>query len=125
MGSNSDPNIDAENLGNSTLVAYLVIIIGYIVDGREFIQESILEPIWNFIGTFMFMASGVVAIMTWQGETRAKVTSSSALTEREYNRDIDAGLAMGAMCIIIGIFYMCDFFVSYFARRKLLSEERA
>ena len=45
--SNSDPNIDAENLGNSTLVAYLVIslvlIIGYIVDGREFIQESILE----------------------------------------------------------------------------------
>lgn len=45
--SNSDSNIDAENLGNSTLVAYLVIslvlIIGYIVDGREFIQESILE----------------------------------------------------------------------------------
>ena len=102
------------------------------------------------------MGSGAVAIMTWQGETRAKVTSSSTLTEREYNRlvrqtltvsvavfklssnciipselqilclvfrDIDAGLAMGAMCIIIGIFYMCDFFVSYFARRKLLSED--
>ena len=97
------------------------------------------------------MGSGAVAIMTWQGETRAKVTSSSTLTEMEYNRlarqtlclwlssnciiaselktlclvfrDIDAGLAMGAMCIIIGIFYMCDFFVSYFARRKLLSED--
>ena len=40
-------------------------------------------------------------------------------------RDIDAGLAMGAMCIIIGIIYMIDFFVSYFARRRLLSEERA
>ena len=45
--SNSDTNIDAENIGNSSLVAYLVIsmvlIIGYVIDGREFIQESILE----------------------------------------------------------------------------------
>ena len=44
------------------------------------------QPIWNFIGTFMFMGSGAVAIITWQGETRAKVTSSSTLTEVEYNR---------------------------------------
>ena len=45
--SNTDTNIDAENLGNSTLVTFLVInivlIIGYIIDGTEYIQQSILE----------------------------------------------------------------------------------
>ena len=44
------------------------------------------QPTWNLIGTFMFMGSGACAIMTWQGETRAKLSSSSTLTEREYNR---------------------------------------
>merc|ERR1719166_465160 len=77
--SNTDTNIDAENLGNSTLVTFLVInivlIIGYIIDGTEYIQQSILEPTWNLIGTFMFMGSGACAIMTWQGETRAKLSS--------------------------------------------------
>ena len=50
-----------------------------------------MQPTWNLIGTFMFMGSGACAIMTWQGETRAKLSSSSTLTEREYNRsDISA-----------------------------------
>lgn len=42
-----DTKIDRENLGNSTLVTFmlisLVLIIGYIIDGREYIQQSILE----------------------------------------------------------------------------------
>ena len=45
--SNTDPNIDFENVGNSTLVTYMIIscvlILGYVIDGREYIQESILE----------------------------------------------------------------------------------
>ena len=47
--SNTDNNIDVENLGNSTLVTFMIIplilIIGYVIDGKEFIQESILEVI--------------------------------------------------------------------------------
>ena len=45
--ANTDTNVDFENLGNSTLVTYIVIssvlILGYVIDGREYIQESILE----------------------------------------------------------------------------------
>ena len=45
--SNTDSNIDMENLGNSTLVTFTVIscvlIIGYVIDGREYVQGSILE----------------------------------------------------------------------------------
>ena len=45
--SNTDTNVDFENLGNSTLVSYIIIssvlILGYVIDGREYIQESILE----------------------------------------------------------------------------------
>ena len=42
-----DENIDVENLGNSTLVTFMVItlvlLVGYIIDGVEIIQDSILE----------------------------------------------------------------------------------
>lgn len=42
-----DENIDVENLGNSTLVTFMVItlvlLVGYIIDGVEVIQDSILE----------------------------------------------------------------------------------
>ena len=42
-----DENIDVENLGNSTLVTFMVItlvlLVGYIIDGVEAIQDSILE----------------------------------------------------------------------------------
>ena len=42
-----DENIDVENLGNSTLVSFMVItlvlLVGYIIDGVEVIQDSILE----------------------------------------------------------------------------------
>ena len=51
--SNTDTNIDVENLGNSTLVTFLliplVLILGYVIDGREYVQQSILEVTSEFI----------------------------------------------------------------------------
>ena len=42
-----DENIDAENLGNSTLVTFMVItcvlLVGYVIDGVDIIQSTILE----------------------------------------------------------------------------------
>jgi hypothetical protein len=39
--------LDVENLGNSTLVSFMVInlvlLLGYFMDGREAIQSTILE----------------------------------------------------------------------------------
>eukprot|EP00092_Neocalanus_flemingeri_P036376 GFUD01039604.1.p1 GENE.GFUD01039604.1~~GFUD01039604.1.p1 ORF type:complete len:198 (+),score=11.02 GFUD01039604.1:67-594(+) len=122
-----DPNIDAENLGNSTLVTFLIIsivlIIGYVIDGREYIQQSILEPIWNLLGAIMFTASGAMAIITWKDEQMLKASSSTSLTEYEYHRNISAALAMGAMCIIIGLIYMVDLGVSWYNRGKITQED--
>merc|ERR1711988_1833333 len=50
---NTDPNIDMENLGNSTLV------------------------------TFTIMAPGVCAILTWGKEERIKTSGSTSLSETE------------------------------------------
>merc|ERR1712107_863116 len=124
---NTDTNIDMENLGNSTLVTFIniVLIIGYIIDGREYIQQSILEPIWSLVAVFMFIGSGVCAIITWKDETMSKASSSAALTEYEYNRNTDAALTMGAFCIIIGLVYIIDTILSslnkteYWLMRKL------
>merc|ERR1711915_1165282 len=113
-----DPNIDAENLGNSTLL-----IIGYVIDGREYIQQSILEPIWNLLGAFMFCGSGSLAIITWKDEPALKISSS--LTEMEYHRNINSALAMGSMCIIIGLIYLVDLFVSWINRGKIMQENSA
>ena len=40
-------------------------------------------------------------------------------------RNIDAAMAMGAMCIIIGLVYVADTIVAYLKRNRLLREERA
>eukprot|EP00090_Calanus_glacialis_P035446 TRINITY_DN60520_c0_g1_i1.p1 TRINITY_DN60520_c0_g1~~TRINITY_DN60520_c0_g1_i1.p1 ORF type:complete len:176 (-),score=19.48 TRINITY_DN60520_c0_g1_i1:167-694(-) len=122
-----DPNIDAENLGNGTLVTFLIItivlIIGYVIDGREYIQQSILEPIWNLLGAFMFMGSGSMAIITWKDEQALKTSSSTSLTEMEYHRNISSAMAMGAMCIIIGLIYLIDLGVSWYNRGKITQDE--
>merc|ERR1712062_367784 len=127
--SNTDPNIDFENLGNSTLVTYMIIssilILGYVIDGRECIPESILETVWNFIGAIMFIASGACAIITWNSQERIKTSGASNLTEAEYSRNLDAGLGMGAMCIILGLMYAVDFIVSFVQRKRILRDEKA
>merc|ERR1712077_183422 len=65
-------------LSNTDLVTYMVIsgvlILGYVIDGREYIQESILETVWNFLGAIMFIGSGACAIITWNGQERIKTS---------------------------------------------------
>ena len=41
------------------------------------------------------------------------------------SRNLDAGLAMGAMCIILGLIYAVDFIVSFVQRRRILRDEKA
>jgi hypothetical protein len=122
--SNSDPNLDAENLGNSTLVSFMiiniVIIIGYILDGREAIQSSILEPICNLLGAFMFVGTGAVTILTWQDEQM--VDTSAGMTETEFYRNVTAALAMAGLSIIIGILYLIDALASYVMGRRATDE---
>ena len=121
------------------MIISTVLIIGYVIDGREYIQQSILEvgayyplifkirnhfqPIWNLLGAFMFFGSGSLAIITWKDEPALKISSS--LTEMEYHRNINSALAMGSMCIIIGLIYLVDLFVSWINRGKIMQENSA
>jgi len=106
-----DENIDVENLGNSTLVTFMVItlvlLVGYIIDGVEVIQDSILEPIWTLLGCLMFLASGIMVILTWS--TEDYVSTSSSATELEYTRNSRAAMGLGALCIITSLIYLTDF----------------
>ena len=70
----------------------------------------------------MFFGSGSMAIITWQAEEALKVSSSTSLTEFEYHRNISSALAMGAMCIIIGLIYLVDLGVSWRNRGKITEE---
>jgi len=116
----NDPNIDAENLGNSTLVTFMVInialILTYILDGMENIHTTILEPLWNFLGACMFAGSGAVAIITWQGAQ--EVDTSSGMTETEFSRNVSAALAMAGICIFVGALYLVDTVVAFVNRRR-------
>ena len=121
-----DENIDVENLGNSTLVTFMVItlvlLVGYIIDGVEVIQDSILEvnnmnswhldqllsqPIWTLLGCLMFLASGIMVILTWS--TEDYVSTSSSATELEYTRNSRAAMGLGALCIITSLIFLTDF----------------
>jgi len=70
----------------------------------------------------MFMAAGSCCIITWQNENMSKASKSSTLTELEYNRNVNAALGMGAMCIIIGLVYFIDTIVSFYNRKRLSQE---
>ena len=41
------------------------------------------------------------------------------------DRNLDAGLGMGAMCIILGLMYAVDFIVSFVQRKRILRDEKA
>jgi len=106
-----DTNIDAENLGNSTLVTFAIIsavlLLGYVMDGVEAIQDSILEPIWSLMGTMMFMGSGIMVLLAWMDEEQIDISDNA--TEAEYSRNTRAAMGLGSLCIITSIVYFIDF----------------
>ena len=107
------------------MVITLVLLVGYIIDGVEIIQDSILEvnehcwrdsklinyfasqPIWTLLGCFMFFASGIMVILTWSSEDY--VSTSSSATELEYTRNSRAAMGLGALCIITSLIFLTDF----------------
>ena len=55
----------------------------------------------------MFLASGIMVIMTWSSEDY--VSTSSSATELEYTRNSQAAMGLGALCIITSLIYLTDF----------------
>ena len=55
----------------------------------------------------MFLASGIMVILTWSSEDY--VSTSSSATELEYTRNSRAAMGLGALCIITSLIYLTDF----------------
>ena len=150
-----------ENLGNSTLVTFTIIscvlIVGYVIDGREYIQGSILE-VSTLLPSIWTNSSCLVAACLELGRNlhvhghrcvrhphlgqggenqalrlpqplRDRVqqveTSLSAQHDMCPCRNVDAGLSMGAMCIIIALVYAVDTLWSFVVRKRILRDEKA
>lgn len=114
--------INMENLGNGTLVTFLIItpvlLICYVLDGQYEIQKMFLEWIWNLVGACCFLGIGVKSAYVW---TAAKGADTFTSWD-DYARNYDAALTMAAFCIISGIVYFVDFVVAYLARKRIARE---
>lgn len=55
----------------------------------------------------MFLASGIMVILTWS--TEDYVSTSSSATELEYTRNSRAAMGLGALCIITSLIFLTDF----------------
>ena len=55
----------------------------------------------------MFLASGVMVILTWSSEDY--VSTSTSTTEIEYTRNSRAAMGLGALCIITSLIFLTDF----------------
>lgn len=71
------------------------------------LTHSFPQPIWTLLGCLMFLASGIMVIMTWSSEDY--VSTSSSATELEYTRNSQAAMGLGALCIITSLIFLTDF----------------
>ena len=55
----------------------------------------------------MFLASGIMVMITWSSEDYVSTSSSS--TELEYTRNSRAAMGLGALCIITSLIFLTDF----------------
>lgn len=109
-------------MGNGVLVAYLIIssvlLTAYVIDGRAQVQLFFLEPLWNFVGAFLYTGAGIVAAITW---TNAKNTETGSISG-DKARNYDAALTMAALCIINGLLYFIDFIFAKATRNRLIRD---
>jgi hypothetical protein len=119
----NDDAIDAENLGNGVLVAYIVIssvlLVAYVIDGRYTIQSFFLEWVWNLVGFFLYGGAGVVALITWSNANN----DPTSLVDSDKGKNFDAALTMGALCVLNSLWYLIDTIVAHQARKRFLQDQ--
>lgn len=110
--------LNMENVGNGFVVSFLIIspvlLLCYLLDGQEQVQQFFLEWIWNLVAACGFIALGAKSAMIW---TAAKAGDDQAGTD-DYARNYDAALTMAAFCILAGIVYFVDFVVAFAMRGR-------
>ncbi|XP_047529820.1 uncharacterized protein LOC125065992 [Vanessa atalanta] len=101
---NEEKNPDAEIVASGVIVGYLIYTLVQIVTflfGTTEHKRALSEIVMNFIGVFMWIAVGAVALHYWggyQGEHQFQFV----FAEKQ------VGLAVGALCVIQGAVYLLD-----------------
>ncbi|XP_046736994.1 protein snakeskin [Diprion similis] len=105
---NEDKNPDVEIVASGIFVGFfiytLVVMITFCF-GNTDQSKSLVEIIMNFVGMFMFIAVGAIALHYWHGyQSEHKYLHVSS--ERQ------VGLALGSLCVIEGAAYLIDLVLS-------------
>ncbi|XP_049802342.1 protein snakeskin-like [Schistocerca nitens] len=104
INENKDPS--AEVFASGIMVGYLVYTCISLVGMCLHQPKTITDVIMNFIGLFVWMAVGAIAIQYWMGyQSEYKYIHMS--TEKQ------KGLAVGALCVLSGTAYLLDTVVSF------------
>ncbi|XP_047506927.1 uncharacterized protein LOC125050901 [Pieris napi] len=101
---NEEKNPDAEIVASGVIVGYLIYTLVQIVTflfGTTEHKRALSEIVMNFVGVFLWIAVGAVALHYWggyQGEHQFQFV----FAEKQ------VGLAVGALCVIQGAVYLLD-----------------
>ncbi|XP_044734134.1 protein snakeskin [Chrysoperla carnea] len=101
---NEDKNPDVEIVASGVFVGYFiytsVTLIAFCFGSKEYKREPV-DIIMNFVGVFMWLAVGGVAIHYWSGYQNEN--------HGQYDGGERAkGLAVGILCVISGATYLLD-----------------
>ncbi|XP_068631789.1 uncharacterized protein [Battus philenor] len=101
---NEEKNPDAEIVASGVIVGYLIYTLVQVVTflfGTTEHKRAMGDIVMNFVGVFLWIAVGAVALHYWggyQGEHQYQFV----FAERQ------VGLAVGALCVIQGAVYLLD-----------------
>ncbi|XP_013172138.1 PREDICTED: uncharacterized protein LOC106121171 [Papilio xuthus] len=101
---NEEKNPDAEIVASGVIVGYLIYTLVQVVTflfGTTEHKRALGDIVMNFVGVFLWIAVGAVALHYWggyQGEHQFQFV----FAERQ------VGLAVGALCVIQGAVYLLD-----------------
>uniref|UniRef100_A0A2A4JGU3 DUF7775 domain-containing protein n=1 Tax=Heliothis virescens TaxID=7102 RepID=A0A2A4JGU3_HELVI len=115
---NEEKNPDAEIVASGVIVGYLIYTLVQIVTflfGTTEHKRALSEIVMNFVGVFLWIAVGAVALHYWggyQGEHQYQFV----FAEKQ------VGLAVGALCVINGAVYLLDTALSVIHFTKEIKE---
>jgi len=111
--------INMENMGNGFVMSFLIIspvlLVCYVLDGPEQVQQFFMEWLWNLVAALGLFSTGIKSAMVWTIAKNGDDQSSSD----DYARNYSAALTMAAFCILAGIVYFVDFIVAFVRKRRL------
>ncbi|KAF0762250.1 protein snakeskin [Rhopalosiphum maidis] len=111
---NEEKNPDAEIVASGIFVGFFIYTVVILISygfGSNHQKKTLVDIIMNFVGMFMFIAVGGIALHYWigyQNENKyISVTSERAI-----------GITVGVLCVLSGAVYLVDTVLSFihFAR---------